>query len=91
MAHAANPYGKGIDYGYYAKMLPEWRTRIMNLLNSHNIQLVGNPGIYLVHMAEHGDDRVKFYRFQPPTDEALQKLGLRAVRDEADRVRLPDK
>jgi hypothetical protein len=91
MAHAANPYREGIDYGYYAKMLPKWRTRIMHLLNSHNIQLVGNPGIYLVHMSEHGDDRVKFYRFQPPTDEALQKLGLRAVRDEAGRVKLSDK
>jgi hypothetical protein len=90
MAHAANPYGKGIDYGYYARMLPEWRTRIMNLLNAHNIQLLGNPGIYLIHMTEHGDDRVKFYRFQPPTQEALRMLGLKGVRDNSGRVKLSE-
>jgi hypothetical protein len=90
MAHAANPYGKGIDYGYYARMLPVWRTRIVNLLNAHNIQLLGNPGIYLIHMTEHGDDRVKFYRFQPPTQEALRTLGLKGVRDSSGRVKLSE-
>jgi len=90
IAHAANPYSKGIDYGYYARMLPVWRTRIMNLLNTHNIQLLGNPGIYLVHMTEHGDDRVKFYIFQPPTQEALRTLGLKGVRDNSGRVKLSE-
>jgi hypothetical protein len=90
MAHAANPYGKGIDYGYYARMLPVWRTRIVNLLNARNIQLLGNPGIYLIHMTEHGDDRVKFYRFQPPTQEALRTLGLKGVRDSSGRVKLSE-
>lgn len=90
MAHAANPYSKGIDYGYYARMLPVWRTRIMNLLNAHNIQLLGNPGIYLIHMTEHGDDRARFYKFQPPTQEALQMLGLKGVRDNSGRVKLSE-
>jgi len=76
MAHAANPYGKGIDYMYYARKLPVWRTRIMNLLNAHDIHLLGNPGMYAIHMSEHGDDRVKFYKFQPPSPEDLRKLGL---------------
>ena len=90
MAHAANPYSKGIDYGYYARMLPVWRTRIVNLLNAHNIQLLGNPGIYLIHMTERGDDRVKFYRFQPPTQEALRTLGLKGVRDKSGSVKLSE-
>jgi len=90
IAHAPNPYSKGLDYGYYAGMLPVWRTRIVNLLNTHNIQLLGNPGIYLIHMTEHGDDRVKFYRFQPPTQEALRMLGLKGVRDNSGRVKLSE-
>ena len=76
MAHAANPNGKGIDYGYYARMLPKMAYSYYSpYSNSHNIHLIGNPGIYVVHMSEHGDDRVKFYKFQPPTEDALQKLG----------------
>jgi hypothetical protein len=65
IAHAANPYGKGIDYTYYHRMLPLWLTRIMNLLNSHEIHLLGDPGVYVIHMKEHGDDKVHFYKFQP--------------------------
>jgi hypothetical protein len=65
LAHAANPYGKGIDYEYYARSLPIWQTRIMNLLNAHDIHLLGDPGMYVVHMSEQGDDRVKLYRFRP--------------------------
>ncbi len=64
--HAANPYSAGIDYDFYQKKLPIWRSRIINLLNSHEIRLVGNPGMYLVHMREHGHDRVRGYTFAPP-------------------------
>jgi len=65
IAHAANPYGKGIDYKHYQQMLPRWQTQIMNLLNSHEIHLLGDPGVYVIHMKEHGDDKVHFYRFKP--------------------------
>jgi hypothetical protein len=65
LAHAANPYGKGIDYSYYAKMLPSWRTQIVNLLNNHEIHLFNRPGLYLIHMKEDRDDRVHFYKFEP--------------------------
>jgi hypothetical protein len=65
MAHAANPYGKGIDYNYYQQMLPLWRTRIMNLLNAHEIHLVNRPGLYVIHMKEDRDDKVHFYKFEP--------------------------
>jgi hypothetical protein len=64
--HAANPYGAGIDYDFYKKGLSIWLARIINLLNAHQIQLVGRPGFYLVHMQEHGHDRVRGYTFAPP-------------------------
>lgn len=65
MAHAANPYGKGIDYLYYKKTLPIWRTQIVNLLNNHEIHLLNQPGMYVIHMKEAGDDRVHWHKFEP--------------------------
>jgi len=65
MAHAVNPYGKGIDYAYYLTMLPTWRTQVVNLLKNHEIRLVNIPGMYIVHMAETGDDRVHWYKAKP--------------------------
>lgn len=65
IAHAANPFGKGIDYGYYQKVLPHWQEQIMNLLNSHQVHLAGRPEMYLIHMKEDRDDRVHYYRFDP--------------------------
>jgi|ERR1035438_3262207 hypothetical protein len=63
--HAANPYGTHIDYDFYKKTLPVWRSRIINLLNNHEIRLVGNPGLYLIHMKEDGTDKVRGYTFAP--------------------------
>jgi hypothetical protein len=64
--HAVNPYGSQIDYEYYRIKLPEWRTRIVNLLNNHQIRLVGEKGFYVVHMKEDHDDKVHYYKFEPP-------------------------
>jgi hypothetical protein len=69
MAHAANPYGKGIDYGYYLKMLPEWRIQIVNLLNNHEIHRLNRPGMYVIHMKEQQDDKVHWYKFEPPSKQ----------------------
>lgn len=65
MAHAANPYGKGIDYNYFKQKLPQWRTQIVNLLNGHEVHLVNQSGMYVVHMAVPGSDRVHWYGFEP--------------------------
>lgn len=66
MAHAANPYAKGIDYTYYRQMLPRWQGQIVNLLNNHEIHLLNIPGMYVIHMKEDGDDKVHYYKFEPP-------------------------
>jgi len=65
MAHAANPFGKGIDYAYYQEKLPLWRTQVLNLLNAHEIRLVNRPGLYVIHMRENQDDKVHWYEFRP--------------------------
>jgi len=64
--HAANPYGQEIDYATYQRQIPTWRSKIMYLLNTHQVQLVNEPGFYLIHMKEDRDDRVHYYRFAPP-------------------------
>jgi hypothetical protein len=68
MAHAANPFGKGIDYPYYQQQLPVWRTKVLRLLNSHEIRLVNTPGLYVIHMREDQDDKVHWYKFEPAID-----------------------
>ena len=69
--HARNPYGQPLDYVAYGSKLPYWQQRIMNLLNSHQVQLVGHPGFYLIHMKEDQDDEVHYYEFTPPPARAV--------------------
>lgn len=66
IAHAANPFGKGIDYGYYFKMIPLWRNQVLHLLNCHELHLLDKPGMYVIHMKEDRDNRVHYYKFEPP-------------------------
>jgi len=63
--HASNPMGRKIGYEYYKKSIPEWRQKIMNLLNNHQIKLFNHTGFYLIHMKEDRDDKVHFYEFVP--------------------------
>jgi hypothetical protein len=64
--HADNPYGSHTDYKYYRDNLLGWRNKIVNLLNNHQIKLVGQRGFYVVHMRENRDDKVHYYLFAPP-------------------------
>ncbi len=63
--HASNPMGRKIDYKYYKSNLSNWRQKIINLLNNHQIRLIGHSGFYLIHMKEDRDDEVHFYDFEP--------------------------
>jgi hypothetical protein len=63
--HSSNPFGHPINYDYYKENLPRWRTEILNLLNNHQIKLVGEIGFWLIHMKENQDDKVHFYKFSP--------------------------
>ena len=57
LMHASNPYGEGIDYGFFESTFPVWRSKIVNLLNVHQIRLPGDTGFYLVQMGSK-DERV---------------------------------
>ena len=72
--HASNPYGTPIDYAEYQRKTLSWPQRIMNLLNCHQVQLVNDAGFWLIHMKEERDDKVHYYRFQPPTPEQRARI-----------------
>ena len=65
--HSGNPYGSHIDYGYYDKNIPIWRKKVINLLTTHQIRLLNDPNIYLIHMKEKTDEKVHHYIFAPVT------------------------
>jgi len=48
--HSDNPFGSKVDFDYYQKILPVWRSEIVNLLNAHTIRLVDDTNIYLFQM-----------------------------------------
>jgi hypothetical protein len=62
--HAANPFARGLDYDAYWAEVPQWLSKIMALLGSHQIHLVGDTGSWLIHMNEERDDKVHYYRFE---------------------------
>src|SRR3546814_6459149 len=55
--HARNPFGKPIDHESFAKDIAGWIEKVIRLLNSHEIKLIGDDHIYVVNMKEHGRDR----------------------------------
>lgn len=63
--HASNPLGRKVNYEYFKKNIPEWRKKIINLLNTHQIKLLNQQGFYLVHMQEDRDNKVHCYTFEP--------------------------
>jgi hypothetical protein len=65
LMHAENPFAKPIDYAFYQRSFPTWRNRIINLLNNHEVHLLGDKGMYVIHMKESAHDEVSWYRFDP--------------------------
>jgi hypothetical protein len=65
--HAANPYGKKIDYDFYDKNFGEWYELIVALLNKHEVRLADDPqgGFWLVQMNDFSTDDVScnFFEF----------------------------
>ncbi len=67
--HAKNPFTSQTDYGRFKDFIRETISKVIALLNSHQIQLYKRPGFLLVHMKENRDDRVHAYIFVPKEHE----------------------
>lgn len=61
--HAENPFGRKLDFAHLEEKASMWRDRIVALLNTHKIQVLGHDGFFLIHMKEAGDDSVHCYEF----------------------------
>ncbi len=68
--HADNPLKKQTNCEELWDESPVWKMRIMELLNTHQINLVGHEGFYLVHMQEENHKSVHMYQF-----EKIETLG----------------
>ena len=62
--HADNPLNEQTNYSELWDEGPLWKMRIMELLNTHQINLVGHEGFHLVHMQEEHDKSVHMYQFE---------------------------
>ena len=62
--HSRNPFAKKIDYEQYAKQIILLTNKVVALLATHQIRLLGDEHFYFVLMAEHDRDVVCIYPFQ---------------------------
>jgi hypothetical protein len=69
LMHAANPFNAPILYDRYLIEFRKWFSGTINLLNNHQVHLLGGSDFYLFHMKEEGHENVRWYRFekQEPT------------------------
>jgi hypothetical protein len=68
LLHASNPFGKPKDYAGFWKTAPNWRAKIMTLLNHHQIQLPQDD-LQLWVIMENKDDGKPWGFF-------MQKVGI---------------
>jgi hypothetical protein len=73
LLHAANPYGRVPDLGYFDKQIPLWAGQIARLLEKHLLTVAGSGSVYLIQMHE-TDGRVHHYILKPATPDGLQRL-----------------
>lgn len=65
LMHGTNPFANPIDYAFYQQSFPVWMTKMVNLLNNHQVRLLGDTGFWLFHMQEEGKgNEVSWYRFE---------------------------
>lgn len=62
--HARNPFGKPIGYEEFLSDIIEWTNKVVTLLNSHEIWLLGDDHFHVVQMSKEGSDAVHMLTFQ---------------------------
>lgn len=74
MLHARNPYDSRNGYHYADKSISGWMEKIVNLLRIHKIQILGQEGLWLIHMHEKANDQVYVYQLEPVSEDTAQAL-----------------
>lgn len=62
--HALNPYRGKISILPFQQSFPTWQSKIMTLLNTHEVHFADYKEIWVVNMQEDGDDLVHYYEFE---------------------------
>ena len=65
LLHVPNPFGGRVGLPFYQKSFPDWRIKIMRLLNSHQVHFVDDDNMWVINMQEEGDSYVHYYTFTP--------------------------
>ena len=64
LLHARNPFAKPINYEQFMSNVLLWTNKVVTLLSTHEIWLLGDEHFHVVHMTEEGDDSVRMYTFE---------------------------
>lgn len=64
LLHARNPFRPSVNYEEFLGNVLSWTDRVVKLLNTHEIRLLGDDHFYLVHMSEQENDSVRMYTFE---------------------------
>jgi hypothetical protein len=70
--HAQNPYGQPKDINAYESQMPEWRDKIIALLNHHQIQLIDSKLQLWVIMHSKDDGRVHGFLFSATLEDKMK-------------------
>ena len=65
LLHAANPFGKPIDYEFYRQSFQQWLALIIALLNTHEVRLPGEANFWLIQIGDFSKDDVSYNIFAP--------------------------
>ena len=71
LLHAENPFGNRTNYRDLWDEGSDWKRKIMDLLNSHKIKLVGYEGFYVINMVDATSGKAAYYRFHPKDPQEL--------------------
>lgn len=69
--HALNPYRGKINILPFQQSFPIWRSKIMTLLNTHEVHLADQMRMWVINMQEDGDELVHYYEFERLDDTEL--------------------
>lgn len=64
LLHARNPFGKSLDYARFLRDILDWTNKVVLLLSTHEIWLLGDGHFHVVHMTEQENDSVRMYTFE---------------------------
>jgi hypothetical protein len=70
LLHAANPFGKGIDYDFYHQQcFIKWFNLVIALLNFHQVHLLNKPRFWFIQMGDFSTDHVSYNIFSRVTGQ----------------------